>query len=100
MFGGKRGRRMGPTRPNVQRSLVSNGPAAPRGPQDGTSSGVFGSVVVRSCLLLVRRLAQLSRIERGEPQDARVTVRATDEVNGTTVSRGVDFVLPPREAAK
>jgi hypothetical protein len=42
-------------------------------------------------------LLDLSQIERDEPQDVRVTVRVTDEVSGTTVSRSVDFVLQPRE---
>ena len=43
-------------------------------------------------------LLDLSEIERGEPQDVRVTVRVTDEVTGTTVSRDVEFVLRPRNA--
>ena len=38
----------------------------------------------------------LSQIQRDEPQDVRVTVRVTDEVTGTTVSRSVDFVLQPQ----
>lgn len=38
----------------------------------------------------------LSQIERDEPKDVRVTVRVTDEVTGTTVSRTVDFVLQPQ----
>jgi len=42
-------------------------------------------------------LLDLSQIERDESQDVRVTVRVTDEVTGTTVSRSVDFVLQPRE---
>ena len=37
----------------------------------------------------------LSQIERDEAQDVRVTVRVTDEVTGTTVSRTVDFLLRP-----
>ncbi len=41
-------------------------------------------------------LLDLSEIERDEPQDVRVTVRVTDEVTGTTVSRDVEFVLQPR----
>jgi hypothetical protein len=41
-------------------------------------------------------LLDLSQIERDEPQDVRVTVRVTDEVSGTTVSRTVDFVLQPQ----
>ena len=45
-------------------------------------------------------LLDLSRIERDEPQDVRVTVRITDEVTGRTVSRAVDFVLRPRGTSK
>jgi len=45
-------------------------------------------------------LLDLSQIERDEPQEVRVTVRVTDEVSGTTVSRSVDFVLHPRKAAE
>lgn len=45
-------------------------------------------------------LLDLSQIEREEPQDVRVTVRITDEVTGTTVSRNVNFVLQPRETAE
>jgi hypothetical protein len=45
-------------------------------------------------------LLDLSQIERDEPQDVRVTVRVTDEVSGTTVSRSLDFVLHPRKAAE
>ncbi len=41
----------------------------------------------------------LSQIERDEPQDVRVTVRVTDEVSGTTVSRDVDFVLRPQSTS-
>jgi GWxTD domain-containing protein len=44
-------------------------------------------------------LLDLSQIERDEPQDVHVTVRVTDEVTGTTVSRDVDFVLQPRDAS-
>jgi hypothetical protein len=43
-------------------------------------------------------LLDLSEIERDEPQDVRVTVRVTDEVTGTSVSRDVEFVLRPRNA--
>ena len=45
-------------------------------------------------------LLYLSGIERDEPQDVRVTVRVTDEVTGTTVSRDLDFVLQPQGAGK
>jgi hypothetical protein len=44
-------------------------------------------------------LLDLSEIERDEPQDVRVTVRVTDEVTGTTVSRDLDFVLQPQSAS-
>ena len=40
----------------------------------------------------------LSQIERDAPQDVRVTVRVTDDVTGTTISRSLDFVLQPRGA--
>ncbi len=43
-------------------------------------------------------LLDLSEIEQDEPQDVRVTVRATDEVTGATVSRTVEFVLRPSGA--
>ncbi|MFB6273826.1 MAG: hypothetical protein ABEL51_13110, partial [Salinibacter sp.] len=37
----------------------------------------------------------LSQIQRDEPQNVRVTVRVTDEVSGTSVSRSLDFVMRP-----
>ena len=40
-------------------------------------------------------LIDLSRIEREEVQDVRVTVRVTDEVTGASVTRAADFVLQP-----
>jgi hypothetical protein len=39
----------------------------------------------------------LSQIERDEPQEVRVTVRVTDEISSTTVTRSVGFVLRPQE---
>lgn len=45
-------------------------------------------------------LLDLSEIERDEPQDVRVTVRVTDEVTGTTVSRDVEFVLRPQGSSE
>lgn len=38
----------------------------------------------------------LSQIERDEPQGVRVTVRVTDEISSTTVTRSVNFVLRPQ----
>lgn len=40
-------------------------------------------------------LLDLSEIAREKTQDARVTVRVTDEHTGTTASRSLDFVLRP-----
>ena len=41
----------------------------------------------------------LSRIEREESQNVRVTVRVTDEVTGASVTRAVDFVLEPNDGS-
>lgn len=40
-------------------------------------------------------LLDLAEINQGEPQTVRVTVRVTDEVTGSSVSRNVNFVLQP-----
>jgi ribosome-binding factor A len=44
-------------------------------------------------------LIDLSRIEREEVQDVRVTVRVTDEVTGASVTRAADFVLQPSDGS-
>ena len=44
-------------------------------------------------------VVDLSRIEREEPQDVRVTVRVTDEVTGASVTRAADFVLQPSDGS-
>lgn len=42
-------------------------------------------------------LLDLSQIKRDEAQDVRVTVRVTDEVTGSSVSRSLNFVLQPNQ---